>query len=415
MEPAEKDYFDAYSRDLPLKVTYMGEGRGKGVVSTREISEGEVVFKEKPLVAIQHVANRSKAIVCDQCFRFIGTLQLQVDNLLGEGHVQLPPLDGINPQESFCPIYQCANGCGALYCSELCRNLSYDNHHRLLCPGEDDDHPWWHLYRFALETNDIFLLVTRGISTVIQECERNGGDVDDAEECFRYVFKAPWWDVVGQSEDGNQADYLQSFHTLVDDATDLLRKLLPSRPPYDKLLDRDYISCMVGMYELNNAHLSVSSPVNNYLHRAQDMPEGSNRGASMEIELLLDSLRILADEEAAERDDTADKGKPAVGKGKEAADEDEEDPIFIACEGNGLYRLQACLNHSCRPNVALLKGEDDQDGSVVVRALRHIQPGEELCISYIEESEPLAARRQALREYLFDCRCEKCVEEEQQQ
>jgi len=69
----------------------------------------------------------------------------------------------------------------------------------------------------------------------------------------------------------------------------------------------------------------------------------------------------------------------------------------------------AVANHSCAPNAEL-----QCDGRhIQLRALREIKEGEQIFISYIDESEDLEARRQVLEErYFFKCECERCVEEE---
>jgi SET and MYND domain-containing protein len=68
----------------------------------------------------------------------------------------------------------------------------------------------------------------------------------------------------------------------------------------------------------------------------------------------------------------------------------------------------ALANHSCTPNAEL-----QCDGRhIQLRALREIKEGEQIFISYIDESEYLEARRQILEErYFFKCDCERCVEE----
>eukprot|EP00124_Ichthyophonus_hoferi_P003805 Ihof_evm1s356 gene=Ihof_evmTU1s356 len=411
MEVKEQTYFNTHCEGLPVRVTLIGDGKGKGVVATRPIRAGEVVFTEAPLVAIQHTANRCKAIVCQNCFTFVGTLQLQVDNILGEGHVKLPVVGDINPNQLISPIFQCIHGCGAIYCSEKCREKAFEEYHALLCPREKDNHPWWTLYEFCNETNDVFLLVARALSKVILRYERNGGDMEAAQQCFQYVWKAPWWEVVGQSEEMDQEEYLAAFHSLVDDATSLLRNLLPYKPAYKQIINAEYISKMVGMFEMNNAHLSVSSPLNDYLLKASELADSMSASDNMEIELLVDSLTIMLEDEKEMANDEADNGKTPLGMGKgkgkqpmsNDAEEEEEEDMFFACEGNALYCIQACLNHSCCPNVALLKGETDLDGSVVVRALKDINEGDELCISYIEENDSLETRRAVLKDYLFEC------------
>eukprot|EP00965_Chrysotila_dentata_P159190 5258663-Pleurochrysis_carterae.AAC.4 len=71
------------------------------------------------------------------------------------------------------------------------------------------------------------------------------------------------------------------------------------------------------------------------------------------------------------------------------------------------------LNHSCEPNVTLLKSaaEDERDGRVVASLSRAVLAGEELCNAYIDVSMPLRARQQELSEYGFVCDCSKCTRE----
>ena len=52
--------------------------------------------------------------------------------------------------------------------------------------------------------------------------------------------------------------------------------------------------------------------------------------------------------------------------------------------GTGLYGVACCMNHSCEPNVAVIKSGDGRDDMSAFVALRAIEAGEELCISYIE-------------------------------
>lgn len=113
----------------------------------------------------------------------------------------------------------------------------------------------------------------------------------------------------------------------------------------------------------------------------------------------------------------------------------------------GLYALHAHLNHSCEPNLQvslarrmcaepkkvrnLPKSFAPPDPSALpcdlpspnpsgvrgtnrltLLARRTIQPGEELCISYVNFALTRAERRQALREeYGFWCSCPKCLRE----
>ncbi|KAK0621876.1 hypothetical protein B0T17DRAFT_493603 [Bombardia bombarda] len=64
------------------------------------------------------------------------------------------------------------------------------------------------------------------------------------------------------------------------------------------------------------------------------------------------------------------------------------------------------FNHDCRPNVAFHIGADLTHTTTAVRA---VQPGEELTISYLGMFEPRAMRQQrALQAWGFACTCSQC-------
>jgi hypothetical protein len=44
----------------------------------QDFDQDEVVFREPPLAGAQHTANRQHALVCSQCFRYIGSVELQI-------------------------------------------------------------------------------------------------------------------------------------------------------------------------------------------------------------------------------------------------------------------------------------------------------------------------------------------------
>ena len=80
------------------------------------------------------------------------------------------------------------------------------------------------------------------------------------------------------------------------------------------------------------------------------------------------------------------------------------------CEGTGFYALQSCINHSCDPNAhAMKRDEEDVDGAAVILAKQDIAPGQEVTISYIDESMGYDDRQRALQDYGFQCRCPRCL------
>lgn len=83
---------------------------------------------------------------------------------------------------------------------------------------------------------------------------------------------------------------------------------------------------------------------------------------------------------------------------------------FLNNEGSGLYVVQSAMNHSCAPNAIV--GFPYSNSTLVVKAIRDIQPGEEICMSYLDECElerSRYSRQKALSSsYLFICHCDKC-------
>ncbi|KAL2199584.1 hypothetical protein P885DRAFT_74753 [Corynascus similis CBS 632.67] len=67
----------------------------------------------------------------------------------------------------------------------------------------------------------------------------------------------------------------------------------------------------------------------------------------------------------------------------------------------------AMVNHSCVPNAFI--GFDKR--TAVLRAERPIKEGDEITISYIDNTLPKAARQQALRLYHFQCDCFRCKDD----
>ncbi|XP_065535489.1 N-lysine methyltransferase SMYD2 isoform X3 [Lathamus discolor] len=85
--------------------------------------------------------------------------------------------------------------------------------------------------------------------------------------------------------------------------------------------------------------------------------------------------------------------------------EDEE----LSHLGSAIFPDVALMNHSCCPNVIVTyKGTLAE-----VRAVKEIEPGEEVFTSYIDLLYPTEDRNNRLRDsYFFDCDCEECVTKE---
>lgn len=71
----------------------------------------------------------------------------------------------------------------------------------------------------------------------------------------------------------------------------------------------------------------------------------------------------------------------------------------------GVFPSMSYFNHSCAPNIAVIQ----TNTALKMLALRDIDAGEEVAISYIETDRPKLARRKCLQaEYNFTCCCPRC-------
>ena len=99
---------------------------------------------------------------------------------------------------------------------------------------------------------------------------------------------------------------------------------------------------------------------------------------------------------------------------------DDLDVIFTPLDGTAMYSTTCKMNHSCEPNVVVKYSFSCAGGGKFARwgrnfplvvsccAIREINEGEELCISYINEDLELEEREKALENYGFECNCTKC-------
>ena len=56
------------------------------VVALQDFTAGSVLISEPPLVGIQHNANRTAALVCSHCFRYLGSVETQIGVRLAALH-----------------------------------------------------------------------------------------------------------------------------------------------------------------------------------------------------------------------------------------------------------------------------------------------------------------------------------------
>jgi hypothetical protein len=104
----------------PVKLT-MTPHWGNGLLATRDIAPGEVVFTETPLSCV----TLSNVPHCDLCSRSMAPPSL-AGLEAGDRELELWPAVA---------AVACERGCTAVYCSTHCRDTALSTYHSVVCPG----------------------------------------------------------------------------------------------------------------------------------------------------------------------------------------------------------------------------------------------------------------------------------------
>lgn len=127
------------------------------------------------------------------------------------------------------------------------------------------------------------------------------------------------------------------------------------------------------------AGIMSPSPVQEYIEAVEDLPDQGRATVKDVLNPMLKSLDL---------------------------DENE-----LCVEGTAFYALQSCMNHSCQPNAHVLRSADDPGSFAVIVAKYNISAGEEITISYVDESLSYEERQEALQDYGFVCSCSLCQQQ----
>ena len=168
--------------------------RGRGLFAARDFTEGERVLREPPRVGIQQEHNRCDALVCAECFRYVGSIERQIATRLlhdshsdaCEGVVDRRVLEELQsgvkslPDSRDFPMpecFECHGGCDRnVYCSDACTSNAWSRHERHLCVGPVGGERGLAATAFvnhAKETNDIFPLAARVLLETAHRAELN--------------------------------------------------------------------------------------------------------------------------------------------------------------------------------------------------------------------------------------------------
>ncbi|XP_044150841.1 SET and MYND domain-containing protein 5 [Bufo gargarizans] len=360
-----------------VEIRFINSGKGRGLFAARSIRKGDTIFQEKPLVSAQFQWNalyRYRA--CDHCLRSLETAEENAQRLSANVHVTLPYPELCSVQNG---LHQQCPQCQVSYCSAECLRAAREQYHQVLCLGSSRDNPQhplnkledaWRNIHYPPETASI-MLMARMVASVKQAKDKD------------------WWPQLFSqfcSKTANEEEEI--VHKLLGDKfkgqLDHLRRLF-MEALYEERVSRwftpDGFRSLFALVGTNGQGIGTSS-LSQWVHAcdALELPTEERE----RLDALIDQLYKDIEKETGE---------------------------FLNCEGSGLYMLQSCCNHSCVPNAEA--SFPDNNYLLHLTALEDIQPGEEICISYLDccqRERSRHSRHKALREnYLFVCSCPKCL------
>ena len=240
-----------------------------GVCCKSAVQKESVLFTEVPFLRMQSIQNRQLCLCCAHCLRFIGNDALQSQfliKMLSRQQIQ-EQISQRSVFESTNDIILCSNQCGEFYCSQNCRDSHWAFCHQLLCTGciadeEAMTHPLIGLKIHALENNEIFLLVAdlfAHICIVFEENEAKGNELIGTLN--KYV-RHRWEDCVVVPKRQKKSHFQSTLKRLVAESYAFLHQALAlSSRQLDALLDEDFLSRTIGMFEQNNVGIRLPSPL----------------------------------------------------------------------------------------------------------------------------------------------------------
>lgn len=452
-----------------IKVNQNGE-HGKGLYADLDFKEGELVLKDQILVGAQHCSNKIDCLVCSFCFRFIGSVELQIgrklylqdqgvsvnhgsdmetfkhipkdccgtdssdgeDNTHMNNHDSLQKCASSSSKERFPlprevleslmngelvfpyskefplpTVVRCAGGCGEVYyCSKSCAEADWELSHCLLCTGESSGS----LCREAL------------LKFIQHANETNDIFLLAAKVISFTILKYRKLKVAHLKERERCATPKVADHS---DIFLLLEAWKPISMGHKRrwwdcvALPDDVDSSDEAAFRMQLRELAFTSL---QLLKAAIFGKECEPLFSLEIYghiigmFELNNLDLVVASPVEDYflyiDDLPYPEKQEAEKITLPFLDALGDDYSVCCQGTAFFPLQSCINHSCCPNAKAFKREEDRDGQATIIALKPICKGEEVTISYVDEDLPFEERQALLADYGFKCKCLKCLGEE---
>jgi hypothetical protein len=391
----------------PVKIVST-HSSGNGLVASRAIRRGEIIFTERAAEAIQlssWMPSEARPLLraCQNC---LCSLEPYLPSLPLPHLWPVPKYEGAFenvPGSTFARDkhgrIRCA--CNAIFCSVSCgdafvsrvgacctyvkaiRAIEAASAYPSISCGEATDHD----FSTASEPQPAVILATRIFCSMVSHFRKTG-------ELRLGSFRG----ICGSSNDVKPLELgiIQPgdppIHTL-EPIYDAMRVALSLKPNEQESCSFDFYCQLAAMAARNGFELKTQSPFSVYY---SGLLRTAGRGSDRHETLVRDVAVAIGSED---------------GELRRGMDKEIEEKVSVRIAA--IFSLTARINHSCEP-CAEVRSQEFVDAHINLAATRNIEIGEEISISYINvgRKEGRKDRHRRCRElrakYLFDCQCPKC-------
>lgn len=449
----------------PIKATiYTSPLHGQGIKANQTIQSGEIIFTEKPMYFLQTIPNKRISFVCSNCSKFLGNSQIQLDFLDKKLNRGMPEELQKFSKDLCSPcfteqIISCRDNCGEYYCSTACQENHWKRGHQFLCTGliteeEAEEHPLYCFKVHATMTNEIFLMVADIFAELFSflrdydysqplpnlDDNNNENKLPTKEDVALYFLKLKfssyvknnWYDIVTIPKGQKEKTFKNVLKNLITDTYSFLETIFNiSEKKLDHIINAGLVSRLIGMFEQNNVGVIYNNPTLSYV-KSLDKEDEKYDEICEKLYSIVDNIEdencCPEDDEEEEKEDEEEPEEEEPEEDEEEQEEDQgeqeksisnlfdeidESTVIPPLDGTSFYNLTCRINHSCEPNVRVEYNMHPEHGLIVeLKALRTIDPDEELVQSYIDQNKSYKERSAALKDYGFACTCGKCQRKE---
>jgi len=375
---------------------------GRGIIASRRFLKGEMIFEDLPIVSSQHFYSRKVVTACEGCIKTLGSLRTRLGKVLQADidgakflETDFPDL-AVNPllddphfsregmgYEQIVPC-DCSRApqCRAVFCSEKCMEERGETH-RQLSKGD-----WREFESYASKKHE-----NLRVALMLLVCPRR----DEA-----HGFHNPPWSRL----ENIPPEWVALRERIVEESYEMLKAGWVYDHPLCTLEEWDRV---LGTCDLTSKDLKSVNRANVQLVRARrsdDFKEFYWDNAEFWTHITITGHKTQVYHANTEEHTHPEQHVETFDEEDARTAYKKSGNILPDIEGIGVYKLVSLLNHSCYPNIEVTCRGDDR---VRARCIREIHAGDEVCMSYLDEDDPLIERQNSLwQDFIFHCRCIKC-------